>query len=225
VTIGSLIVKDALPKDRPSQIIYVRDRVAAIISKHFVVGAVPVIPVLVGVSLKSTKLNFKGELPNFDAIFETNTQAYHFRRLVSTEAKKGGDLSGLYVSNCVTLATRVRCEILVAISKKVSSSSLTCFCQTYLSRPVMTVKPRDSPGPSRVFTFSDAVLEYGAQLSDTDLVAAYRRAGDRFKGTLEKYFVVLKDRSTPATGANATRSSAKRPRDSAGGNFRGKKSR
>ena len=81
------------------------------------------------------------------------------------------------MSNCVTLATRVRIEILKAIAKKFSSEKEDLFVIGYLSRPVLFVKPKSKEQKFMWLSLSDALVRYGSGLLEQDLGEAYKKAG------------------------------------------------
>jgi len=133
---------------------------------------------------------------------------------------------GLFIANAVTLSTRVRIEILRALSKVLSSDTLNVFVKGFTSRPVMLSKfreqedtdmqdvpPHASSGPlarsqevyppvviGRSYTFCEAVEKWGHVLDDSSLASAYRKARPAFNGCLEQYFVVLKEHQDDEAG-------------------------
>ena len=108
--------------------------------------------------------------------------------------KAGHNFGKLYVANCVTLATRVRIEIMRAMAKRYSTDKENLFVMGYASRPVLHVKPKGEDQRPMWLSFSDALVRYGAGLVDGDLGEAYSKAGVTFRGQLEQNFVVLHDR-------------------------------
>ncbi len=108
------------------------------------------------------------------------------------------NFKGLFVANSVTLATRVRIEILRAIADLHKNDVIQAYVQPFSSRPVIHLKMRDPlagvpDGVNRSYTFTEAVGRWGSQLSQYSLIPAYRRARPAFIGALEQYFVVLKE--------------------------------
>ena len=93
--------------------------------------------------------------------------------------------------NCVTLATRVRIDILKAMAKKFTTEREDLFVYGYASRPVLHIKPKDGNKRPMWLSFSDALTRFGAGLGELDLGEAYRRAGVAFRGQLQQNFVVL----------------------------------
>jgi hypothetical protein len=53
----------------------------------------------------------------------------------------------------------------------------------------MHLRPKEAEARSMAFTFSDAMIRYGRQLSQSDLGEAYKRAGNTFNGQLQQNFV------------------------------------
>ena len=94
----------------------------------------------------------------------------------------------------MTLATRVRIEIMRAMAKRYSTDKENLFVMGYASRPVLHVKPKGEDQRPMWLSFSDALVRYGAGLVDGDLGEAYSKAGVTFRGQLEQNFVVLHDR-------------------------------
>ena len=99
----------------------------------------------------------------------------------------------MFVANSVTLATRVRTDILKVIAKKCSNDREDFFVVGFTSRPVLSVRRKDTLG-QYALTFVDAVAKYGGNLSRGELQVAYGRAGESFVGQLQQNFVVLHDK-------------------------------
>jgi len=193
VTIGSLVVSEAsLPTDRAAWIKFLTDRINSIIKLIFPAGSTP-LPVLIGVAVRSTRLNFKKEFPNFDALFQSTADALSFRRTVSSASRHDGSpLKGLFVSNSVSLAIRVRIEVLLSLSRHLNQAGFISHVQSFVSRPVIHVKTSASP-VSKVYTYIDCVKEFSGYFEKLDLTSAYRRAGTYFDGTLSRFFVFFND--------------------------------
>jgi len=117
----------------------------------------------------------------------------------------------LFIANAVTLSTRVRIEILRAISKKLLSDDTDSFVQGFSSRPLLHYHLCEGSfaridGVNRTYTFVEAVARFGTLVSQADLFKAYRRARPAFIGCMEQYFVILKEAGPDQsfqTGANA----------------------
>ena len=105
--------------------------------------------------------------------------------------KAGQDFGRTQIKNSVTLATRVRIDILKAMAKKFSADQEDLYVYGYASRPVLHVRPKDGNKRPMWLTFSDALIRFGSGLGVCDLGEAYQRAGVAFKGQLQQNFVVL----------------------------------
>ena len=99
----------------------------------------------------------------------------------------------MFVANSVTLATRVRSDILKVIAGKCSNDREDFFVIGFTSRPVLSVRRKDKSG-QYALTYVDAVAKYGGNLSRGELQVAYGRAGESFVGQLQQNFVVLHDK-------------------------------
>jgi hypothetical protein len=140
-------------------------------------------------------------------------------RKAFAEKRKEGDgksLGRLYMSNSVTLSTRVRVDVLKAISKKITCPKESAYVAAYSSRPILHVRTNGKSGEvfNRAYTFIDAIVKYGKCLLRTDLDEAYRRAGVAFRGQLEQHFVVLHESGPASGGARPTRSGKRRRTES-----------
>jgi hypothetical protein len=131
-------------------------------------------------------------------------------RKAYAEKRKEGEgliLGKLYMSNSVTLSTRVRIDILKAIAKKITNPKESAYVAAYSSRPILHVRTKNEKGEetmNRAYTFTDAIIRYGQNLVKQDLEEAYKRAGTAFRGQLEQHFVVLRDWMIPAGPARAS---------------------
>jgi len=211
VTIGSLRLDDVtLPTDRSSWIAFMTTKVSAMIKDLFK-DEDPLVPVLVGVAIRSTRLNVKKEFPNFDAIFQNSAQSLAFRRVI-TQSSRQQSLKSVFVSNSVTLATRVRIEVMLILSRYLNQKGFACHVQSFISRPVLHVKTQASP-VSKVYTYVDCVREFLPMFENLDLTSAYRRAGQYFDGTLSRFFIVLSDKNSQ-TVRQQTRNKRPHPSDS-----------
>lgn len=144
--------------------------------------------------------------PIVEAKFDSLAGAFAFRRAAAALAKaKSPQFAALFFSNSVTQATRVRIEIMRAIAKKLTTPSETAYVQGFISKPALhyVVKegmPSYCAGTGRSYNFVDSVTRFGDLLLPLDLAPAYKRAGDTFKGSMEHYFVILKE--DDVVGAN-----------------------
>jgi hypothetical protein len=125
-------------------------------------------------------------------------------RKAFAEKRKEGDgksLGRLYMSNSVTLSTRVRVDIMKAISKKIATPNESAYVAAYSFRPILHVRSTGKSGEvtNRAYTFIDSIIKYGKILLRCDLDEAYRQAGTAFRGQLEQHYVVLHE-SGPVGG-------------------------
>ena len=92
----------------------------------------------------------------------------------------------------MTLATRVRVDILRAMAEHNTSKKEIFTVAAFVSWPVLRVRCI-GVGGSRIgtFNFSDAMSHYGSGLMEVKLANAYKRAGSAFKEQLQQNFVIL----------------------------------
>ena len=160
-----------------------------------------------------------GEVPVCEAKMKEKEWAVKIRREFG-KLKKDGKIEGrLFIANSVTLATRVRLEILKAIARKCSSPREDMHVVAFTSRPLLQVKPKDG-GQMTTLTFVDAIARLGKRMNETDFGFAYGRAGISFKGQMQQNFVVLHEKGVRAGAGHwggASRpdvgTSNKRPRE------------
>jgi hypothetical protein len=132
-------------------------------------------------------------IPLVEVKLDTRENAAALRKAFAEKKKSGLDLGRIFVSNSVNLATRVRVDILKALAKKVSDTSVSAHAVPFVSKPVMHVRHVDGGQGTRTYTYTDAVAKFGHLLKQVELGEAFRRAGNSFKGQLQQHFVVLKD--------------------------------
>jgi len=140
-------------------------------------------------------------------------------RKAFAEKRKESDgkaLGRLFMTNSVTLSTRVRVDIMKSISRKVTCPQESAHVASYSSRPILHVRTTGKGGEvsNRAYTFIDSIIKYGKLLLRCDLDEAYRRAGTAFRGQLEQHFVVL--RETGPAGGGVTAPGRKRRRADSG---------
>ncbi len=82
------------------------------------------------------------DVPLAEVRLTSKEVAMRLRKLFVQKKKSGKDLGRIYVSNCMTLATRVRIEILKAMAKKFTLDREDIYVIGYASRPVLHVKPK-----------------------------------------------------------------------------------
>ena len=68
--------------------------------------------------------------------------AVAIRRQFAARRRAGGNFGKLFLANAVTLATRVRIDILRAMSKQCINDDETAYVNAYASRPVLTLKKK-----------------------------------------------------------------------------------
>ena len=111
---------------------------------------------------------------------ECISQVFIKKKFAFRKKDEKSDFGKLFVANLVTLATRVRLDIMSAMAKKFETTKDMMFVNGITSRPVLQVKPRYGSRPPVAFTFVDAVAQFGKGIKDAKLVGVYRRAGDAF---------------------------------------------
>jgi hypothetical protein len=135
------------------------------------------------------------DVPLAEVKLDSAELALKIRKQFAEKKKAGQDFGKTFITNSVTLATRVRVDIMKAIARKFTTDTTEFFFSEYSSRPIMHVRPKDKSQRSNAYTFLDSIARYGAELIAAELGEAYRRAGVAFKGQLQQNFVVLHDGS------------------------------
>ena len=133
------------------------------------------------------------ESPLAEVKMKNNEIALTIRRQFALKRKGGGNFGRLWIANAVTLATRVRIEILKGMAKQFTREDEISYVNAYVSRPTLTLKKKDSTLKPLVLTFSDALLRFGKEMREEHLQEAYKRAGTAFRGQMQQNFVVLKE--------------------------------
>jgi hypothetical protein len=128
------------------------------------------------------------------------------------------DLESLFISNSVSLATRVRVDVMKAIARKITNAQDLAYVAGFTSRPMMHIRKAGPPSPTmrplKSFSYIDTVSRYGHLVDVEDLETAYGRAGKSFNGQLQQNFVVLNERdqaalqSVSGTASSSTSSAA-----------------
>jgi hypothetical protein len=147
-------------------------------------------------------------LPMLEVRFEKVESAAAIRKSFADKNKNKmltGDYEKLFISNSVSLATRVRIDILKVIAKKITNNEDQAYVVGFISRPMLHLKKktdRRDTKPYKTLTFVDAVESFGRLIYASDLESAYNRAGKAFAGQLQQNFVVLHDekQAPPAAG-------------------------
>jgi len=168
-------------------------------------------------------------LPMVEVKIDKVEYATEIRKAFAEKRKKEkmtGCLEKIFIANSINVGTRVRIEILKAIAKKITNEQDQAYVVSFISRPVMHIKLKsDKNGfPSKSYTFIDTVKQFGAKLIQSDLLSAYAKAGNAFKGQLEQNFVVLKEEDAEAAQTNfhKARMDRGRGRGRPGGSYRGR---
>ena len=148
-------------------------------------------------------MRYGQESPFLEARMNSVEAASAFRVAASQLARdESPNFKDLFIANAVTLSTRVRIEILRAISKALTTDETEAFVQGFSSRPLLHYHTlehchRRIEGTGRSYTFVEAVSKFGDQATPYSLLPAYRRARPAFIGCMEQYFVVLKEGEPP----------------------------
>ena len=140
------------------------------------------------------------EIPMVEVRMTSRELAKKARMSFVAKIKKGEDFGRIHMANSVCLATRVRVDILKAITKQFGNQNgETMYVSAYTSRPVLHIKKEGEEAQQRpyVMTFADAIERYGSRIEQDYLSEAYKRVGRAYFGQLEQHFVVLKDDRRP----------------------------
>ncbi len=110
--------------------------------------------------------------------------AFRFRaegaRLSRAKTPKFADL---YFNPSITLATRVRIEVLKALANRVTNTKQLAYCVQSGPRPKLSVGPCVGyPGRRQSLNYAPAIKKYGYLLEDQFLEKAYARAQMFFSG-------------------------------------------
>ena len=133
------------------------------------------------------------DIPMAEVRFETRDIATKVRKLFVEKRKGGHDFGRIYMANSVTLATRVRVDIMKSIAKQFGGrDDLEMFVSAFTSRPILRIRNVKSQ-KSGILTFTDSIGRFGKKLNLDNLEEAYRRAGRAFFSQMEQNFVVLSD--------------------------------
>ena len=147
-----------------------------------------------GIAFVTAGRRSEGGVPTMCEVrMKDRDMAIAIRKEFAQKKKDKVDLGKLFVANSVTLATRVRTDILKAIAQRCSNGSEDFFVVGYASRPVLQIRRKDGSG-QHALTFVDAITRFGGKLTRGDLQVAYGRAGTSFSGQLQQNFVVLHDK-------------------------------
>ena len=137
------------------------------------------------------------ELPAAEVIYDTPETARLVRRGFVEKKKAGMDFKKIFMCNIVTLATRVRIELMQAIVRQFATSDLKMFVKQFVARPVIVFRKNRNKA-EYALTFADAIVRYGSDLEIANLAQAYSRSGRAFHGQLEQTFVILNEKGREA---------------------------
>jgi hypothetical protein len=144
--------------------------------------------------------NKERDIPLCEVKFKNRDIAIKIRREFAAKKKGGKDFGRLAVFNSVTLATRVRIEVLWAIAKKRGSEKEIATVQSYVSKPTLIIKDKEGKRKPLKLGYADAINRFGKTLREGDLASAYRKAGTSFQNVLQQNFVVLHDLNKSKVG-------------------------
>jgi hypothetical protein len=154
------------------------------------------------VQFVSANRSFGMAVPVCEVKIKDREGALRIRKEFGKQRKDGKVTGGIFVSNSVTLGTRVRLEVLRAIAKKCSGPEEDMFVHGFVSRPVLQIRPKNG-GAQRALTYVDAIVRYGCKVNQADLGLAYERAGTSFVGQMAQNFVVLSDKGVRKGGGQS----------------------
>ena len=219
VVVTGLTSNTTMPADLEEGKRWVNDLVAAALNKIVPESSEKV-------QFVNSGRSFRGEVPVCEVKMREKTWAEKIRKEFGKLRKEGRTVGeGIFIANSVTLATRVRLEVLRAIGKKCSNEEEDMHVMGFTSRPVLQVKRRDGGGRF-VLTYVDAIVRYGGRISESDLRLAYERAGLTFRGQMAQNFVLLNDKGVKQGGrASGRGGAAGRPQPQAGGSGINKRQR
>lgn len=133
---------------------------------------------------------------------DTVENARDIRKAFATKRSSNSlheSLEKVQVLTVITLATKIRLDIMKAIARRIESDNESAYVPSFLPRPILHIKAKGRGGngdPRKhlsSLTFADAIKEYGGLIKDSDLTPAYKRAGGNFRGQMRQHFVVLED--------------------------------
>jgi len=144
---------------------------------------------------------------------ETTEQAREIRKIFAIEraAKRiKPELGNLQVMTMVTLATRIRIDIMKAIAKRLETNEETAYVPNFLSRPILHIKKKTKEGETartgnfvKTLTFVEAVCLHGRILKRGDLDVAQDKAKGHFRGTMRQHFLLLEELDEGGKGSSS----------------------
>jgi hypothetical protein len=140
-------------------------------------------------------------IPMVEVRLEKAEHAIALRKAYADKRKNnklGRDFETLFISNSVSLATRVRVDVMKAIARKLTNKDDLAYVAGFTSRPMMHIRKAGAPSPPmrplKSFSYIDSITKFGHLVDVEDLETAYGRAGTSFNGQLQQNFVVLNER-------------------------------
>lgn len=135
------------------------------------------------------------KVPPFVIRFPVESDCLKFKREAHKKAPEYDHLKGVSFFPCVTPATRVRIEVLRAISRKLNTDERSGYCPIYSTRPLLHVGPRvnGKVETKETLTYITAVLRFQHLITVRDLLFAYKALGANFGGSLRQTFIVLNE--------------------------------
>jgi hypothetical protein len=138
-------------------------------------------------------------IPLVEVKLDSRDLALKICKEFSKKKKSDNDFGRIFIANSITLATRVRVDILKVMAKKHSTDREKLSMSAFVSRPVIHSRSGDGLTRLGTFNFSDSLERFGANLVMAELEEAYKRAGAAFKGQLQQNFVFLRDQTVTKT--------------------------
>ena len=97
------------------------------------------------------------DIPMAEVRFETKEIASKVRKMFVEKRKAGQDFGRVYMANCVTLATRVRIDLMKAIAKQFGGKDdQEMYVSAFTSRPILRIKNVKSQ-KTGILTFTDPI--------------------------------------------------------------------
>ena len=154
IVLTGLVTKIAMPTDRNEQKKWLMDIVGEAL-EFLLPGAAA------DIQFNTPGRKFANGVPTMvETQMKTREAAIAVRKEYAKKKKAKVDMGNLFVANSVTLATRVRTDILKAIGNKCSNGETDMFVVSFTSRPILQVKKKDGSG-QYALTFADAVARFG----------------------------------------------------------------
>jgi hypothetical protein len=139
-------------------------------------------------------------LPMIEVKLDKKEHAIAIRKTFAEKKKKkslSSNLDSLFIANSVNLATRIRIDIMKAVSKKLTNSAELAYVTGFTSKPMLHIRKAGRPSailkPMRSYSYIDTVTRYGNMVGVEELETAYGRAGRSFNGQLQQNFIVLNE--------------------------------